>query len=187
VAEEVSKFGSDEWLPALRNLCIDFLKNLKGRPGGRFLCFRDELIGTKEKPGEIVKEYHRTANELKKVIFGDNASKEHLDYHKIAALYIRSFLKYRPFYFDVPDETKYFETCLNTKLANEYFAVIYLATIIKCWKNDLNGTLEIDAKYKFDFIKLLYRYKIDIDKLDPLALADVIYLIEKRYFKPSKP
>jgi len=183
MAEEVSKFISDEWLPALRNLCLNFLKILHNRPGGQFLCFREELIGTKENPGKIDEEYRRSAEKLKIEIFGNNAPHEHLDYHKIAALYIRSFLKYRPFYFDVPDETKFFESCLNTKLANEYFAIVYLTVIFKSWNNDFSGTLMIDAGYKFDFIKLLYSYKNYIDKLDPLSLANIIYMIEKRYFK----
>ena len=41
------------------------------------------------------------------------------------------FNKYRLFYFDVPDETKYFDVCLYTKLANEYFVIAFLESIFR--------------------------------------------------------
>ena len=99
------KFGSDAWIPDIKNLCFDFLKNLQKRPGGKFLRFRDYL-GTSGKPGRIVKEYHKTVGILKNEIFTKDAYRAYIDYHKIASLYIRSFLKYKPFYLDIPEETK---------------------------------------------------------------------------------
>jgi len=182
VSDTISKFSSDEWIPELHNLCFDVLKNLQKRPGGKFLFVRDDFIGTKENPGRIVKEYHESAALLKKEIFGDNASKSNLDRHKIAALYIRSFLINQPFYLDIPAETNNKDRCLNTILSNEYFSIAYLAVIFKGWNEKFDITLKMDAKYKFDFIKLLYRYKKDINKLDIFALSNIIYLIEKHFF-----
>ena len=184
MSDTVSTFGSDRWIPDLKILCFDFLKNLQKRPGGRFLKFRDE-IGTLDKPGRIIEEYHKTANILKRGIYGSNAIHANMDHHKIAALYIRSFLMYKPFFFDVPDETKYFEICLYTKLANEYFSIPFMAALFKSWNNDFDGKLEMDATYKDQFIKLLYSYKKDIQNLNPLALSNIIYLIEQHYFKRS--
>ena len=178
------RFGSDEWIPDLKILCLNYLENLQKRPGGRFLKFSDE-IGTIEEHGRIIEEYHRTAAISKTEIYGGNAITARIDHHKIGALYIRAFLKYKPFYFDVPDKTRYFETCLYTKLANEYFSIPFLAVLFKSWNNDFDGTLEMDTIYKDNFIKLLYRYKKDINLLDPMALSNVIYLIEQRYFQRS--
>jgi len=185
VSDTASNFGSDRWIPDLKILCLNFLKNLQKRPGGRFLKFSDE-IGTIEEPGRIIKEYHRTVIELKSEIYGGNAENAHMDHHKIAALYIRSFLKYKPFYFDVPDVTKYFESCLYTQLANEYFSIPFMAALFKSWNNDFEGTLQIDTIYKDNFIKLLYRYKKNINLLDPMALSDLICLIEQQYFISGK-
>jgi len=154
---------------------------MQKRPGGRFLAFSDE-IGTIEEPGRIIKEYHRTVTKYKKEIYGSNANTNYVDHHKIAALYIRAFLKYKPFYFDVPDETKYFELCLYTKLANEYFTIALLAALFQSWNNDFDGELLIDTNYKDDYIKLLYRFKKNINLLDPMALSNTIYLIEQQYF-----
>jgi len=184
MSDTVSTFGSDRWIPDLKILCFDFLKNLQKRPGGRFLKFRDEIGSIAEK-GRIIKEYNKTAIIYKDAIYGGDANSKRIDHHKIAALYIRAFLKYKPFYFDVPDETKYFEVCLYTKLANEYFSIPFLAALFKSGNNDFDGKLEMDVTYKDQFIKLLYSYKKDIQNLNPLALSNIIYLIEQHYFKHS--
>jgi hypothetical protein len=179
---EASKLGSDSWLPALNNLCFDYLRNLQKRPGGRFLKFQDELLGTIDNPGPIVTEYHRSAIEFKVEVFDKNASISHIDHHKIAALYIRSFLIYRPFINDVPDVTKYFEVSIYAKLANEYFSLPFLETIFRAWNNNYSDKLRITNPYKDNFIKLLYRYHSAPQNLDFAALSNIIYLIEKQYF-----
>jgi hypothetical protein len=121
--EDVSLFGSDSWIADINELCFNYLQNLQKRPEGRFLRFRDDLLGTEAKPGPIIEEYHGSVNKVKREIYGEKAKDSHIDYHKIAALYIRSFLIHWPFILDVPDETKYYEVCLYVKLANEYFSI----------------------------------------------------------------
>ena len=179
-----NKFGSDKWIPEIKNLCFDFLKNLQKRTGGKFLKFKDEL-GTIENPGRIVREYHKTAKKLKIEIFTKNNNQSHIDYHKIASLYIRSFLKYKPFYLDVPKETRNIELCLFTKLSNEYFAIPFLETMFRAWNDDFEGLLRLEQNYRDNFIKLLYYYKNNINKLDPISFSNTIYLIEQKYFYTS--
>jgi len=186
VTENELYYGSDEWIPHLNNLCFDVLKNFQKRNGGQFLSFRDKLIGTKENPGKIVEEYHASADSLKEGLFGDNAPNSHLDHHKISALYIRSFLIHQPFLLETPTEADKKKICLNTALANEYFSIAYLAAIFKGWNEKYDWVLAMEARYKFDFIKLLYSYKKDIKKLDPFALSNIICLIEKHYFRKKK-
>jgi len=183
VAEINSKFGSDQWIPDLNNLCLEVLKNLEKLSGGRFLRYQDELVGTIKSPGKIVEEYHSSATEMKQYIFGDNVQNSHLDHHKIAALYIRSFLIHQPFILEISSETKNKDRCLRTVLPNEYFSITYLAVIFKGWNEKFDWSLQMDNKYKFDFIKLLYSYKKNISKLDPFALSNIICLIEKHFFK----
>ena len=181
--EAVSEFGSDAWISSLHNLCFDFLKNLQKRPGGQFLRFQSGLLGTRENPGKIVEEYHQTASLFKQGIFGANAKQSHMDHHKIAALYIRSFLIHQPFMLDIPADTKKPELCLYTTLPNEYFAIVYLATIFKGANDQFNGKLQMTPVYTINFIKLLYHYKKNIERLDPASLSNILYLIEQHYFK----
>jgi len=178
------KLNSDIWLPELSNLCYDYLKCLNNYPGGRFVRFID-YIGTAENPGKIVKEYHKTVISLKKNLFGINYMNYQIDHHKIAALYIRSFLKFQPFVLDIPNETKEYELCLQSKLPNEYFALVFLETVFRAWNDDFEGLLKLDQSYRDSFIKLLYHYKNDIKSLDPLAFSNTIYLIEKQFFQLS--
>jgi hypothetical protein len=186
VADKTSKFGSDEWIPELRNLCSVVLKNLQNRHGGQHLRLRESYIGTKENPGIIINEYHASADLLKRELYGDSASKSFLDHHKIAALYIRSFLINQPFYLDIPADAQNKYKCLNTVLSNEYFIIAYLTVLFKGWNEKFDRALQMDAKYKFDFIKLLYRYKKDIGKLDIFSLSNIICLIEKHYFLATR-
>jgi hypothetical protein len=180
--ENEINLSSDAWIPAIRGLCSDFYNYLKKCPGGNFLQFRDD-IGTIEKPGKIVTEYHRTAIQLKDEIFGQNANQFQMDHHKIAALYIRSFLMHKPFYLEIPKASERNPgTCMFTESPNEYFMLPFLQTIFKAWNNDFDGLLCLDPFYKGNFIKLLYRFGNNIDTLDPLSLANIIYLIEQRYF-----
>ena len=183
MAESVSEFGSNKWIPNIHELCFEVLKNLQKHPGGRFLRFQEDLVGTIDKPGKIVEEYQSSAILLKKEIYKDFASASHLDHHKIAALYIRAFLIHQPFRLDIPPETKNKDRCLNTVLSNEYLIIAYLAVIFKGWNKKPDWTLKMDARYKFDLVKLLYRFRKDINKLDALALSNIICLIEKHFFK----
>jgi len=144
-----------------------------------------DYVGTKECPGKIVKEYHKSTIALKKRIFGYDFKEYHIDHHKIAALYIRSFLKFKPFIIDVPKETKTYASCLQTKLPNEYFSLVFLETVFRAWNNDFEGLLKLNPKYRDNYIKLLNYYKKDIKRLDPVSFSNTIYLIEQQYFERS--
>jgi len=183
----VSQFPSDNWIPFIVDMCFNFCEENLNNPGGHYLSFRDLLFGTIKKPGKIVKEYHRTASLLKKAIYGDKANQEKIDHHKIAALYIRSILKYKPFSLDIPKESKNTETCLLTEFPNEYFIIDFLEAVFKAANNNINGKLVMSRDYEADFIKLLCQYEKNPSSLDPLSLANTICTIEKLYFKPGRP
>ena len=153
--------------------------------GGQFLNFNDGL-GTEDNPGKIVLEYHESAVKFKVETYGNIASLSHINYHKIAAFYIRSFLKYRLFSLEIPKEPKNIEVSLYAKLANEYFVIDFLEAIFMAWNNDFNGVLSLDPVYKDTFIKHLYRYSKDIALLDPITFSDIISFIEQKYFYRSK-
>jgi hypothetical protein len=187
VQSAVSTFPSDKWIPHIQKVCGEFHSLIsKNCPGGHYLIYRDG-IGTIEKPGRIVKDYHRIASLLKIEVFGQNAYQSRINHHKIIALYIRSFLIYKPFLLKLPDPTKYYKTCQYTQFPNEYFLIDYIETIIRAANNDTNGELLIDPARLEEFIKLLYEYKNDISKLHPITLSQIIQQIELLYFRPSRP
>jgi hypothetical protein len=128
VSRKILRFNTDAWISDLKELCFNFLKYMKNKPGGKFLYFND-LIGDNNKPGVIIQEYHRKVKELKLNIFGGEADSDLIDYHKIGALYIRSFLKYRPFRLDIPKEIKEPGLCMYTNSPNEYFIIAFLQAL----------------------------------------------------------
>jgi len=179
----VSNFGTDTWIPKLSELCFNYQRNLQLRPGGSFLHFKDELLGTKEKPGVIVEDYHRSVEIFKREVYDIYAADSHIDHHKIAALYIRSFLIHQPFVNIIPEETKNPQLNMYAMSPNEYFAVPFLTTVFKTATEKWNYILDIPTEYKNNLIKLLYYYRNNINKYEPAALSNMFYLIEQLYFK----
>jgi len=176
-------FPSDVWLPDLKVLCFNFQDRFSKFPGGRFLAFHDKYIGTADNPGRIVKSYHKSVDKLKNKIFSSSADKEYIDYHKIASLYILSFLEHKPFCLDIPGETKNPKISWYVKLANEYFSLSFLEAVFKAGNNTIDRQLQMDDKYKKDFIKTLYEHKQKTTILEPLSFAHTIFLIEQYYFR----
>jgi hypothetical protein len=177
-------YPSDVWLPDLIVLCQDFQRRFSEFPGGRFLVFHDKYIGTVDKPGKIVKGYHKSVDKLKEKMFSPLANTHNIDYHKIAALYILSFLECKPFRLDIPKETKKPGISWYVMLANEYFSISFLEAVFKAGNNNFKRKLQIAECYKKDYIKMLFEHKQNITKLEPLTFAHVIYHIEQRYFLP---
>ncbi len=185
----MSRFNSDKWIPDLRNLCLGFSSYMTNNqyPGSEHLKFSDE-IGDFENPGKIIQEYHASANEFKTFNFGDNDNLSYIDHHKIAAIYIRAFLMYSPFYIDIPAESKKANPCKYVYFANEYFIIALLSSMFKAWDKHADGeicnkNLLMPVHYRESFIKLMYHYKGDISKIDLPSFANLIYLIEQHYFK----
>lgn len=181
----VRLFPSDVWLQDLMILCHDFQKRFIAFPGGRFLAFHDKYIGTADNPGRIVKSYHKSVDKLKNKIFSTHAGKEYIDYHKIAALYILSFLEHKPFCLDIPDDTKNPKISWYVELANEYFSLSFLEAVFKAGTNTFDKELQL-ADYKSEFIKMLFEHKVKKTILEPLSFAQTIFLIEQNYFLPRK-
>jgi len=178
---------SDVWMPDIAGLGFAFLEYLKKLPGGGHLCFKDDLIGYAEKKGLLVEEYNRAIGKLKIEIFGSNAGQYCADHHKIAALYIQAFLMHKPFRSGKSEGEETGLPSLATKLPNEHFSIVLLATILKAFneKKGIEGHLVMDNGYRGCFIKLLYHYRTGAGKIDPLSLANIIFLIEKQYFVPT--
>jgi hypothetical protein len=178
----VRLYPSDVWLPDLKELCFNFLTRFSKYRGGRYLAFRDGYIGTADKPGRIVKEYHKSVDKLKDKIFTSHADGERINYHKIAALYILSFMKYEPFCLDFPDEAKKPERNWRVQLANEYFSIPFLEAVFKAGNKTIAKELQMDDKHQKELVKMLYEHKRKITIIEPLSFAFIIEQIEQNYF-----
>ncbi|MDR1277551.1 MAG: hypothetical protein LBK02_02240 [Treponema sp.] len=179
--QDISSFGSDTWFPHIESLFLAYLTNIQHRPGGRFVCLKKPILDVKN--GPLVKTYHELAARFKKEMFGEKSKDSFMDHHKIAALYIKAILITQPFFNDRPAETKIYEISWRSRLANEYFIIVYLSAIFKAWNGDCNKKLIIPQNYKRNLIKLFHHYLCTPQKLDVASLANTIYLIEQIYFR----
>ena len=178
------EFNCDRMILETNELCFAFYKNLKSRPGGKYFFINDNS-GTPDKPGILVKDFKKMISMHGKEIFTRKAGTENIDLRKIAALYIRSILKYKLFGYETPAKDS--NTCLYTQSPNEYFILVFLMTIFRAIHNDEYGELDMDPSYRDDFIKRLSYYKEDIDKrFNYVSFSEEIVFIEQNYFKPSR-
>jgi hypothetical protein len=180
---DVSNFGTDKWIPRLSELCFNYQRNLQLRQGGQYLRFKDELLGTSENPGVIVESYHASVNRFKRDIYDIFAMDAHIDHHKIAALYLQSFLIHQPFINDIPEQTKNPKLNMYAMCPNEYFAIPFLTTVFMIANDKWDHTLKLPLAYMNNLIKLLHYYKNNINNYEPAALSNMFYLIEQLYFK----
>jgi len=173
---EVKLAPDDAWISNIVDLCFDFKERRKGYPGGAYLQFRDDLMGTKENPGDIVLEFRKTYSENG---VGDT------EYHKIISLYIRSLIKHLPFRLDVPPvlQRKVIEFHPEIASANEYFAVRFLEVSLRAWNADSYGQLTLPRGVEDKVIALLSRYKANIKKFDLPSFSHTVSRIEQEYFR----
>jgi len=128
---------------------------------------------------------------FKEHVYGEAAEEEHIDRHKIASLYILSFLIKKPFQVSVGKESK--KANKHLLLANELFSLVILQTLLSAWNE--NKLFVMGENEKAWFIILLNLFKLKFEKSNPakisddpsnvtdlLSLAQVIYYIEKSYF-----
>jgi len=170
-----NSFNSDIWWPDIEKfacLFMDFINN-------KVLKVDDKQKFLNMKSLELVKEaYFKNLYVFKKRFYGKDASKKRLDRHKIAALYIKSFLEISPFYLDIRKPDKNLLKVL--KFPNEYFSVELMKLILLGW-NKTDNKIFTDKNEKKWFLVLINHFRLDLDTLDILSLAQIIYYIEKNY------
>jgi len=166
------RFDSAVWWPQIEELAQNFVGYINNKHG-------NEGMGTLEyKKLEIVKNtYFINLSFYKKKIYGKDANKNRIDRHKIIALYIKSFLETSPFY------VKNYNSQNRSKTLacpNEYFALHLMYLILTAWnKKEFKKNME-DTEKKW-FIILLNHFKLNINALDVLSLAQIVYYIEDKY------
>ncbi|MDR0516877.1 MAG: hypothetical protein LBH25_07530 [Fibromonadaceae bacterium] len=148
--------------------------------------------------------YEQSWWRFKEHVYGEIAEKKHIDRHKIAALYILSFLAKRPFvvrpsdarlgHLEKIDEDRSFLLDQNNRrllLANELFCYVILRDILFSWDDKKDTPFDMEENKKAWFMILLNSYSF---KLEPesnsqvmsdeslfLSLSQIIYYIEEKY------
>jgi len=129
---------------------------------------------------------------FKEQVYKKNAKAEMIDIHKIIAMYILSFLKNEPFHFGEPESDD--DDKELAFLSNEYFCMDLLRILISACaekdnafqmsENDKNWFIIFLNNLKFKHLKLDMRIispDKETDMVDILALAQIVYYIEKVY------
>jgi hypothetical protein len=156
---------------------------------GKFVKFVNEhnkqvtppiILKIQEKEFSRVKSvYFSNLQIFKKKAYGKDASKHKIDRHKIIALYIKSFLEVSPFY--VEGRKKQERTTVQS-LPNEYFSFELMNLILTAWNQSETG-IRMDENEKKWFVILLNHFRLNINTLDVLSLAQIIYYIDDKYIR----
>ena len=154
---------------------------------GRFVKFVNKQSEQKEPP-IVLKIQEKEFNRVKSVYFsnlqifkrkayGKDVSEHRIDRHKIIALYVKSFLEVSPFYIESRNRQ---ERTIVQKLPNEYFSFELMNLILTAWNQLEEGILMDDNEKKW-FIILLNHFRLNINTLDVLSLAQIVYYVEDKY------
>jgi len=136
--------------------------------------------------------YERGWWSFKEQVYKKNAKEERIDLHKIIAIYILSFLKTEPFHFGEPESKD--DNKELAYLANEYFCLDITRVLISA-RAEKDNVFKMSENDKNWFIILLNNLKLKqtelntayispdkkTDMVDILALAQIVYYIEKAY------
>jgi len=168
------KFNSEVWWPHIELLADSFFDYINKEQKKK--ASKMEIRKLK-KLEEVKNTYYKNLMPFKKGIYGKKASENRIDRHKIIALYIKSFLEVSPFYVENFNNRHSTET-LN--YPNEHFSLQLMYLILMAW-NETKCEIRMDKNEKKWFIILLNHFRLNINTLDVLSLAQIVYYIEDKY------
>ncbi|MCL1966789.1 MAG: hypothetical protein FWF67_02795 [Fibromonadales bacterium] len=182
---EDSLCDSREWWPTIKEIANDFEKQLIsiGEENSIFIQLDMSRLNS------ALDMYEQSWRRLKIHTYGKEAIKEHIDRHKVIALYILSFLAKEPFSLRVNPKKQEVDRRLET--ANELFSLEIMQELISGWEN-AQKPLKLSKNEKTWLVILFNNLKLKLaeskpavinDKPDRLAdflsLAQIVYYIEK--------
>jgi hypothetical protein len=174
------KFSSEHWWHDIEHFADLFFVDIsKQDVNGLKVKFESKALS------EVKDTYFRNLMAFKAKIYGKDVLKhettKRIDRHKIVALYIKSFLEISPFHVERSSSQ-----CKVTiqNCPNEFFLMELMYLILIAW-NKKKCEICMVKKEKEWFIRLLNHYQLEIDTLDVLSLAQIIYYIEDKYIKNS--
>ncbi|MCL2764755.1 MAG: hypothetical protein FWD40_05685 [Treponema sp.] len=170
-----NKFGfdSEHWWSNIRSFAAIFLgrNNKQTKEDGPEVMIKPNGL---EKAKEV---YFKNLMAFKNKTYGKKTSENKVDRHKMIALYIKSFLEVSPFYVEARRDQN---RTIIQNCPNEYFSMELMCLILSAWNEKECGMRMIENEEKW-FIILLNHYRLEINTLDVLSLAQIIYYIEDKY------
>jgi hypothetical protein len=128
----------------------------------------------------IIHYYHAYMMEYKQRTYGSKANDNSIDHHKIIALYIKAILVSEPF---ICDENAG-EVNRYSLLANEFFCLSFIEVVFRSWEKDrASKNLCMDKNEKLWLLILLHQYRKFPASLNIISLSQLIYYVEKCFFK----
>ncbi|MDR2795410.1 MAG: hypothetical protein LBB47_01715 [Spirochaetaceae bacterium] len=165
-------FSSQHWFPRMKVYAREFVDRLndQGIDGVGLDGFRFD---------RIIHYYYAYMIDYKQKTYVDRAENENIDHHKIIALYIKAILAAEPFVCGEGSKTTRYSLP-----ANESFCLIFAEVVFRSWEKDCaSKNLLIDDSEKRWLLIILYQYKKYPGSLNIISLSQLIYYIEKCFFK----
>jgi len=167
-------FNSEVWWEDIKNFATEFIKLANAKDKQRK---NPVVLKVQDREFDRVKAvYSFNLQIFKKKAYGKYVSEHKIDRHKIIALYIKSFLEVSPFYVDGHGRQ---EKTVVQSLPNEFFVFELMNLILTAW-NQVNEGISMEENEKKWFIILLNHFRLNINTLDVLSLAQIIYYIENK-------
>jgi hypothetical protein len=174
----------DLWWPTIKNIANNFENTLIKNHG---IVQLDTA-----KLDKALEMYERGWWAFKEHVYKKRAKAERIDFHKIIAIYILSFLKTEPFHPSEPESEDDGKELVF--LANEYFCLAVAQGLI-CAETKSKKIFQISKNDKNWLIILFNNIKLKhaelntsnispdnkSDMVDILSLAQIIYYLEKAY------
>jgi hypothetical protein len=173
MVERTYHFPSEKWEPDINLLAQEFLSFLTKVKGAQFLKLGQDRLD------RVFPYYYEKMSGLKSKIYGADMDKNYIDRHKIIAIYIKSILENKPFFIATGIKRDIFRVEL---LANEYFCLCLMDTILMAWHNCEQKRLRLPPHERRCFIILLHQYRMYPETLNVISLSHIIYYIEKLFF-----
>ena len=170
------RYPSEHWFKDIETLFYNVLKYFKSKKGGSHLAIKENDLKN------IKTDYYNSMTFFKNEIYKDKIKDSKIDRHKIIAIYIKSILKNKPFYFESLEDYETNKIAWFVPVANEFFAIALIATILKGWHNDKTHKLAIPDNYRKCLIILFHHYLNNINTLDIVSLSHIIYFIEANFY-----
>jgi len=176
---------SRKWWPTIKKIADEFEEQLISisEEGVTFIQLDTNRLDS------ALDMYERSWRCLKVHTYGKEAIKEHIDRHKVIALYILSFLAKEPFSLRVNPKDQEMDIRLET--ANELFSLEIMLELLFTWGN-VQSQIKLSKNEKTWLVILFNCFKRKLtesnistinDKPDRLAdflsLAHIVYYIEK--------
>lgn len=167
-------FPSEIWWPDIAHFADNFLDYVNSQEKN------EPKISIEQNKMERVRgAYARNLKMFKRKIYGKEASNNRIDRHKIIALYIKSFLEVSPFHIE---NRKNLRRTIIHNCPNELFSMELMHLMLLSW-NEKKCEILMTEHEKDWFVKLLNHFKLEINALDVLSLAQIIYYIEDKHIK----